>query len=149
MDAPIENNKIEIEPETLRQLNSTRKWAMFLAIIGFIVLGLLIIIGIIAGTFISAFSTGQKELGIPESLLFIPFLLLAAIYFFPVMFLFQFSRHTSHAIQSLDKMELHKGIKNLKLYFAYIGILIIIVLSFYIVIIIVAGSSWAFLKGLG
>jgi hypothetical protein len=148
MEAPLENTRIELEPETLKQLNSTRKWAMFLAIIGFIFLGLIVIIGIIAGTFLSAFSTGQKGLGIPESLMFIPFLLLAAIYFFPVLFLFRFSKHTSHAIHTLDKMELHKGIKNLKLYFAYIGILIIIVLSFYIIALIVAGSSMAFLKGL-
>jgi hypothetical protein len=149
MDAPLENTKIEIEPETLKQLNSTRKWAMFLAIIGFIFLGLIVIIGIIAGTFLTAFNTGENGLGIPESLMFIPFLLLAAIYFFPVLFLFRFSKHTSHAILTLDKMELHKGIKNLKLYFAYIGILIIIVLSFYAIILIVAGSSMAFLKGLG
>jgi hypothetical protein len=149
MDTPLENTKIELEPETLKHLDSTRKWAMFLAIMGFIFLGLLLIIGIIAGTFLSAFGTGQKGLGIPESLMFIPFLLIAAIYFFPVFFLFRFSKHTSHAIHTLDKTELHKGIKNLRLYFTYIGILIIIVLSIYVVILIVAGSSLAFLKGLG
>jgi hypothetical protein len=148
MEAPPETRKIEIEHETLKHLNTTRKWAMFLAIIGFIFLGLVLIIGIIAGTFMTAFSTGEKDLGIPDSLMFIPVILLVVIYFFPVLFLFRFSKHTSRAIQNLDKQALHKGVKYLKLYFAYVGILIILVLSIYIAVLIVAGSSMAFLKGL-
>jgi hypothetical protein len=148
METPIENRKIEIEPQTIKHLNTTRKWAMFLAIIGFIILGLIIIIGLIAGTFLTAFNSGGKDLGIPESLMFVPILLLAVIYFFPVLFLFRFSKHTSHAVQTLDKLEFHKAIKNLKSFFVYIGVLIIIILSLYIVVLIVAGSSLAFLKGL-
>ena len=148
METPLENRKIEIEQETIKHLNTTRKWAMFLAIIGFIILGLIIIIGLIAGTFLTAFNSGGKDLGIPESLMFVPILLLAVIYFFPVLFLFRFSKHTSHAVQTLDKMEFHKAIKNLKSFFVYIGVLIIIILSLYIVVLIVAGSSLAFLKGL-
>jgi hypothetical protein len=148
MEAPLENRRIEIEQETLKHLNTTRKWAMFLAIIGFIFLGLIIIIGLLAGTFLTAFSSGEKGLGIPESFMFIPILLIALVYFFPVLFLFRFSKHTSHAIQHLDKLELHKALKNLKYFFAYLGVLIIIVFSLYIVVLIVAGSSMAFLKGL-
>jgi hypothetical protein len=148
MEANLENKKIEIEQETIKHLNTTRKWAMFLAIIGFIILGLIIIIGLIAGTFLTAFNSGGKDLGIPESLMFVPILLLAVIYFFPVLFLFRFSKHTSHAVQTLDKLEFHKAIKNLKSFFVYIGVLIIIILSLYIVVLIVAGSSLAFLKGL-
>ena len=149
MESPLENNKIEIERETLSHLDTTRRWAMFLAIIGFIFLGLIIIIGLIAGTFLTAFNSGEKGLGIPESLMFLPVLLLAVVYFFPVLFLFRFSKHTSHAIHNFDKLELHKALKNLKYYFVYIGIMIIIVFSIYIVVLIVAGSSMAFLKGLG
>jgi uncharacterized membrane protein YjgN (DUF898 family) len=148
MDAPLDKNKIEIERETLSHLDTTRKWAMFLAIIGFIFLGLIIIIGLIAGTFLTAFNSGEKSLCIPESLMFIQLLLLIVIYFFPVLFLFRFSKHTSHAIQNFDKLELHKALKNLKYYFAYLGVLIIIVFSIYIVVLIIAGSSMAFLKGL-
>jgi hypothetical protein len=149
METNPEIRKIEMDQETLKNLNATRKWAMFLAIIGFIFLGLIIVIGLIAGTFLTAFNSGEKSLGIPESLMFVPILLLAVVYFFPVLFLFRFSKHTAHAIQTLDKQELHKAIKNLKICFAYIGIMIIIVFSLYIVALIVAGSSMAFLKGLG
>jgi hypothetical protein len=149
METTLENRKIEIDQETLNNLNTTRKWAMFLAIIGFIVFGLIFVFGLIAGTFLTVFNLGEKGLGIPESLMFIPILLIALIYFFPVLFLFRFSKHTAHAVQTLDKQALHKAIRNLKSYFVYIGVLIIIVLIFYIVGLIVAGTSMAFLKGLG
>jgi hypothetical protein len=148
MEASLETRKIEIEQETLKHLNTARKWAMFLAITSFIFLGLVVIIGLIAGTFLTAFGTGEKGLGIPDSLMFIPVLLIGAIYFFPVLFLFRFSKHAHHAILTLDKLALHKAIKNLKACFAYIGILIIIILTLYILVLIVAGSSMAFLKDL-
>jgi hypothetical protein len=148
MTSPPEYKRIEVEQDTLAHLNTARKWAMFLAIMGFIFLGLAVIIGLLAGTFLTAFSTGQKGLGIPESMMFIPVILLGAIYFFPVLFLFRFSKYTLHAINTLDKMAFHKAIKNLKAYFAYIGILIIIIFTLYIVVLVVAGSSMAFLKGL-
>lgn len=149
METPSENKKLEIEQSTLKQLNTARKWAMFLAIIGFIFLGIMIVVGLIAGTFLKTFSSGENNFGISDSLMFIPVLLIGLIYFFPVLFLFRFSKYISRSIQNLDNIQFHRAIKNLKLYFAYIGILIIIVLSLYIVILIVAGSSVAFLKGLG
>jgi hypothetical protein len=149
MEAPLENRKIEIDQETLKHLNTTRKWAMFHAIIGFIFLGLILIIGLLAGTFLTTFSSGVKGSGIPESLMFIPVLVIAVVYFFPILFLFRFSKHSSHAIQNLDKLEFNKAIKNLKYWFAYLGVLVIAIFSFYIIVLVVAGSSMAFLKGLG
>lgn len=148
METTTENRKIEIEEETLNYLDTTRKWAMFLAIIGFILLGLVIVVGIIAGTFLSAFSGGKTNAGISGPLVLIPLLLAAAVYYFPVLFLFRFSKHTAHAVKTLDKLELHKAIRNLKSYFVYIGVLIIIGLSFYVVVLVVTGASMAFLKGL-
>ena len=149
METSPESRKIEIGHETLNKLNSTRKWTMFLAIIDFIFLGLFIVIGVITGTFLSAFNSGETGLGIPESLMLVILFVLAVIYFFPVLFLFRFSKHAAHAVQTLDKQELHKAFRNLKSYFVYIGILIIIVLTFYIVALVVEGTSMSFLKGLG
>jgi hypothetical protein len=149
METPPEIRKIEIEQSTLSHLNTARKWAMFLAIIGFIFLGLMLVIGLIAGTFLKTFSSGENSFGISDSLIFIPIILIGVVYFFPVLFLFRFSKYISKAIHTLDKLEFHKAIKNLKYYFAYIGIVLIIILSIYLVILIVAGSSVAFLKGLG
>jgi hypothetical protein len=149
MENNVESRRIEIEQESLNHLNTTRKWAMFIAIIGFIFLGLIIIIGMIAGTFLSAFSSTSTTPEIPGYLMSAIVLVLAVVYFFPIFFLFRFSKHTAHAVKTLNKMDLYKAIKNLKSYFVYIGILIIIVLSIYIGLLVVAGSSMAFLRGLG
>lgn len=149
METNTETRKLEIEQNTLTHLNTARKWAMFVAIVHFIFLGLAVIIGILAGTFLTAFNTGENSIGIPASLMFIPVLLLGVIFFFPVLFLFRFSKYTSHALHTLDKMELHKAIKNLKAYFAYIGILTILLLTFYLIILILTGSTMSILKGLG
>jgi hypothetical protein len=149
METTTETKKIEIDHEIISNLNSTRKWTMFLAILGFIFLGFIIVFGLIAGTFLSTFKSNEVNLGIPESLMIILFIVIAAIYFFPVYFLFQFSRHTSKAVETLDKQDLNKAVKNLKAYFTYIGIMAIVVISIYIMAIIIAGASMSFLKGVG
>jgi small-conductance mechanosensitive channel len=149
METSPDNRKIEIGQETLDNLNTTRKWTMFLSILGFIFLGLLIVIGVIAGTFLSAFNTGDTVTGVPDSLIFLIFPAVDVVYFFPVLFLFRFSKHIAMAVQTLDNQALHKAIKNLKSYFVYIGVLIIIFLSFYVAILIFAGTSMAFFKGMG
>ncbi len=148
METPSEERKIEIGTETLNHLNSTWKWTMFLSILGFIFLGLIIIAGAVTSTFLTAFKTQEANLGVPESLMIIILIVVAAIYFFPVLFLFRFSRNTRDAIQNLDKRKLEKAFRNLRTYFTYIGIMVIVVLSIYFVALFAAGASMSFLKGM-
>jgi hypothetical protein len=148
MEASPENKKIEIDEKILNYLDTARKWAMFLAIIGFIILGLIIVIGLLAGTFFSVFNLNDKGLGLSESLMFIPVLLLGIIYFFPGLFLFRFSKHAGHAVQNIDIEELHKAFRSLKSYFVYTGVLIILALFCYVAVIVFEGTSMSFLKGL-
>jgi hypothetical protein len=144
MESTNQNIKIELGPETIKHLNTTRKWAMFLAILGYIFIGLLLIIGIIAGTFLSAFKTGNSGAGIPESVIIILFFVMATMYFFPIHFLFRFSKFSAHAFETGSKEELHKAFKNLKSYFIYQGVLIIIGLTIYILILLISGASLTF-----
>lgn len=146
MENSIEN-KMELGPDDLKNLNSTRKWTMFLSVLGFIFLGLLIIVGVATSTFLTAFKSKEVNLGVPESLMIVMFIIIAAIYFFPVLFLFRFSRNTRDAIHNHDKLKLEKAFRNLRTYFTYIGVMVIIVLSIYLLALVVAGSSMSFLKG--
>lgn len=147
METPSEERKLEIGPESIKNLNATRKWTMFISVLGFIFLGLLIVIGLVTSTFLTAFKSKEVNLGIPESLMAVLFIVIAAIYFFPVLFLFRFSKNTRDAVQNLDKMKLEKAFKNLRIYFTYIGIMVIIVLSIYIVALLAAGATTSLLKG--
>ena len=148
MDSNPEIRKMEIGQETLKHLNTLRKWTMFLAVSGFIFLGLIITLGLITGTFLTAFSNSDKMPGIPDALVYASFIAVTLIIFFPILFLFRFSKHTSKAVSTLDRKEMHIAIKYLKRYFIYTGVLLIVVISVYIASLILAGTSAAFLQGL-
>ena len=148
METTTEDRKIEIGPEILDHLNSTRKWTTFLAVLGFIFLGLLLIAGLATSVFLKTFKTTEANMGIPESLMILLFIIIGFIYFFPVFILFRFSRNTRNAFQILDLNKLLKGFRNLRLYFTYIGILVIVVLTIYAVGLLFAGASMSFLKGM-
>lgn len=147
MDPSLENTKIEFEHETLKYLDSIRKWAMFLAIVGFIFLGLVAVIGLVTGIFLSAFSTETFNNRFAGPLVLVSLLSMVVVYFFSIFFLFRFSKITAHAVHSPDKNELNIAIKNLKLYFVYQGILIIVGLTLYLALIILTGTSLTFLRG--
>ncbi len=149
METNPEERKIEIEQESLGNLDVARKWASFVAIVGFMLIGLLILIGLLTGVFLSLFNAGESDRGIPSVVMVLIFLILGVIYFFPALFLFRFSKQTSRAIHSLDKHELTRAIRNLKYYFVFIGSLIILGIVLYLVMFIITGASTSFLKGLG
>lgn len=148
MENPHGPGRIEIGQETLKHLNTLRQWTMFLAVSGFIFLGLIISLGLITGTFLAAFSNSDKMPGLPDALVYIAFTTVTLIIFFPILFLFRFSKHTSKAVLTLDSKEMHIAIKYLKRYFIYIGVLLIVILSVYIASLILAGTSAAFLQAL-
>ena len=143
-----EVRKIEIGPDTLRNLKATRRWTMFLSVSGFIFLGLILMLGIITGTFLTAFSHSDKIPGVPDVLLIGSFIGLALIVFFPILFLFRFSKHTSNAVAALDGKELYKAVKYLKLFFLFIGIFLILMVLAYFSAILVFGFSTSLFKGL-
>jgi hypothetical protein len=148
MENSDEPRTIEIGQESLTYLNKTRKWTMFFAILGFIFIGMLIIAGILASTFLSFFELEETGTEFPQWTIIVVCLLLSSIYFFPILFLFRFSKHTANAVATLNSEEIRLAFKNLKSCFAYLGVLLIIVLSLYVIALIIAGTSMAFLKAL-
>jgi MFS family permease len=143
-----EEKKIEIGQETLNILNTTRKWTMFLAILGFIGIGVLLGAGVVTGLFLTVFNTTETNLGFPESIIFVIVIFLALVYFFPVLYLFRFSKNISEAVRTYDKTKLHEAFRNLKAYYLYIGVLIIVFLALYIIFFIALGASAPFIEDL-
>lgn len=150
MENTPELKKIELEEDSLKDLDTTRKWSMFIAILGFIGLGLMLIIGIVAALFLSVFNGGS----IPDAVSwgFLPgaiLLVFSVIYFFPILYLYRFSKHTGIAVRTIDKSQMQKAIRYLRKFYVYMGILMIIILVAYFVVFIVSGASLAFLKDMG
>jgi hypothetical protein len=143
-----DESKIEIGPEALKNLNVTRKWTTFLSVLGFIFLGLIIVAGLATSLFLTTFKSQQANLGVPEWLMIVVIIAIGIFYFFPIFFLFRFSRNTRDGVQNRDPRKLTKGFRNLRLYFAYLGIMVILVLTVYFMLLIFAGASISFLKGM-
>jgi hypothetical protein len=146
MEETLQTGRLELGPESLKYLNTTRKWTMFFAILGFIFLGMMIIAGVAAGAFLSIFDQSPTGAEIPKWLFAAIMAAFAVLYFFPIFYLFRFSTFMRNAVQNYSSDDLRKAFKNLKAYFVYLGVLVIIVLALYFVAIVVAGASMALLK---
>jgi hypothetical protein len=116
------------------------RWGRFIGIVGFIGIGLMVIIALFAGAMMaSAMSTlGQASPfagagGIGVTVLY---LLVALLYFFPVYYLFKGATGLRNGVRNGDITSLEDGFKNLKSHYKFIGIFLIIVLSIYALIFI-------------
>jgi len=130
-----------LSPDDADQIHATAKWARLVAILGFVFLGILLLMGFTMGPFISrvlalnAAMTGQAMpidptmLGLLYGVLF---LIAVIIYFFPTLFLYQYATRTLRALRGgFDAARFSKGIGAQRSFFAYVGILMIILVGLY------------------
>jgi len=129
-----------IDATSRAHLSEAAKWAKFLAIFGFIMCGLLVIIGIFFGTFMSTFSSGPYGNEYSNSAVFggslavvmiVVYVGIAVLYFFPCLFLLRFANHMRNALNTNEQLTLNSSFQNLKIMFRYVGILTIVLISFY------------------
>ena len=124
-------------------LIETAKWGKFLAILGYIGIGLILLIAIGVMVMGSA-SKLFPGIGMPMGAFGLIYIAIAAFYFFPVYYLHQFSLKIRQGLTSQDAQSITTGFQNLKSLFKFMGIFTIAVLSIYglvIVIAIVAGVA--------
>lgn len=142
-----------IDTASRAHLSEAAKWAKFLAIVGFVVCGLIVIAGIFAGSFLSMMSgvysdeyRGSTALTSGMGAFMAIFYAgIAVLFFFPYLFLFRFANHMKSALNTSDQQTLNSSFQNLKIMFRYVGILTIILVSFYalafLMIIVTAASG--------
>jgi hypothetical protein len=130
--------ELQIDNQSSGYLSETAKWTRFLSILGFIFCGLILLIAIFFGSFISsAFSKyGNAATSGVGSLFVIIYVVVALIYFFPCLYLFNFSGKMQIALRNNDQAQLNLAFKNLKSCFKFLGILTIVILGFYFLILI-------------
>lgn len=149
---PVEKQKLEITPEISDHLVQTGKWAKFLAILGFVFMGLMVFIGFGMGIIMSFLPGGQAGvLPFPSFIFGFIYLIFAAIYFFPILYLFRFSTGIKQALLSKNQKQLVWAFGNLKSHYRFVGILMIVMLAFYAVVFVVMmfAGLFAGLSGLG
>ena len=102
----VKNSKIELLDESVSNLNVIRKWTNFLAILGFIVIGIMVLVGFTASLFFSRFPGGGLGRHFPGFLFGFIYLVFALINFFPIFYLFRFANYTKKALDKNSSSEL-------------------------------------------
>ncbi len=142
---------LNIDPVTKTHLGETARWARFLAILGMAVLALGLIVSLMGATMFTrffGFPTGIEDesnaaLGAVRIGMVIGTLIVSAIFFFPLLFLLRFANAMKRAIAANDQLRLNVAFQNLKVYFRYLGILVIILVVLYGIIIAIAVMGFA------
>lgn len=139
---PEETQKrIELTDMACLFLTETAKWAKFLAILGFIGIGFMVLFAIFFVLMMSKFSSQLNSSGVQFQaiqgwIMSIGYLIGAVIYIFPVYYLYKFANKTSKALNANDTNLLTEGLRYLKSHYLFIGILAIIAMVFYAFLII-------------
>lgn len=134
---------LQLTSESVGFLVTTAKWGKFLAILGFIVTGLLFVSGILMSFVLGKLQDEMVPLNmpIPPIVLSIIYILIAAIYVIPVIFLNTFCNNALKAINSYSNEYLTKSLKNLKNLFVFIGVSTVIILALYLIVLVIVGSA--------
>ena len=129
------SNDLQVSPQAQSYLTESARWGKFLAIMGFIVCGFMMILSFFMPVFLTQlppynsvsteFSSGMK-VGMT-----IVYLLLALLSFFPCFYLYKFSVKMQSAVKMVSQENFDESLMNLKSTFKFYGIFVIIILSFY------------------
>jgi hypothetical protein len=142
----MRDHELTLNELALDSLRVSAKWCMFLAIVGFIFIGLMLVGGVFATVAMSALSEmpndPYNQLGMDNpvmqmrSYLGAIYIVMALLYFFPIYYLFNYAKGTKMALESGNPEVLANALKNLKSHHKYLGIVTIIIISLYILAII-------------
>lgn len=144
---------VVLTPEAQGYLRESGKWANFLGIVGFVLTGLIVIIALFAGTMmasLSTFSAGAGAAAGMGGLLTVIYLVIAVVYFFFSLYLYQFGSQVKKGLMYVDSETVTIALGKLKSFFKLWGILTIVVLSLYalmIIIVIIFGMSAGSMMG--
>src|SRR5690606_7998117 len=127
-------NSLIINQNTYTILLEAARWSRLIAIFGFVSIGLMVVAGGVMGTiFTSTGVMGRQSLplGISGSLLTAFFRLMAALYDFPVQWLYDVSRQSDEALLGSYQMLMNEALLRLKAHYQYLGILTLLMLCLY------------------
>jgi hypothetical protein len=141
------SNELQVSPQALSYLSESAKWGKFLAIMGFIICGITVVLAFFLPVFLtqlppyntlpSEFNSGMKVT------MTIVYLLLALLFFFPCFYLYKFSVKMQSAVKMVSQENFDESLMNLKSILKFYGIFTIIILSFYalaFIIVVIAAA---------
>ena len=131
--------------EITNYLMETAKWGKFLAIAGYVGIGILFLLAIfmmIGMSTMSDFSGADFPMGAVGFI----YIIMGAVYYFPVTYLYKYAVQIKKGLQSNDPTTITAGFQNLKSLFKFMAIVTIVILSIYGLMLLVAVPLMLFLK---
>ncbi len=129
-----DSDTLPIDEQARSTFLEMSKWTKFLAILGFVFLGLMIIAGLFIGLIVSNHPT-YREFGVFGKLgaigIVLIYLVIAAYSFYPVYALLKYSTGMKKALETNDRSEFNTALTYLKNMFKFIGVSYIILLCIY------------------
>lgn len=128
---------LTIDPLAKSHLLETAKWARFLAIVGFVFLAFAVLLGIYSTVTVNRFEEDYREMGGlgSEGVLSsagtgvaVMYIIMAVIWFFPLLFTLRFANQIRNALQSNNQELLSTSFQSLKVCYRYLGIVTVIFL---------------------
>ena len=126
-------SKLELTIFSIEHLREIAKWSRFLAIIGFVGIGL----NVLGVGFFFLLAPGMAPFAAEGFNMFagfagfIVFVFIAALYFLPILWLYRFGDNLKKAIDMNNSAELESAFGFLKKHYKYVGILVICLILFY------------------
>lgn len=117
--------------------------------VGFIFLVFMVIAGIVASVAVSRYedvyvgTSGRRASGVLGTATAVTYIIMALIWFFPLLFLFRFANAMKDGLASNDQQRVNTSFQNLKVCFRYLGIVSAIGLALMLlgIILVIAGSA--------
>jgi hypothetical protein len=133
----IQLAELKLTSEAKSYLKETAKWAFFLSIVGFIGIALLVIVALFANTIFDSLPQTQELPFNMGKFIAIIYLVMAAIYLFPVYYLMQFANKMKAALSLKEDDILTESFGMLKSHYKFMGVFTIIILSLYAMLFVV------------
>ncbi len=145
--------ELSLDRESIDHLTESARWGKFLAIIGFITVGLLVIFSFFIGAIFANFSALSPYPGtdtraassLGGAFFTVIYLIVAVIYFFPCLYLFRYSVRMKAALNTNDQTKLNQSLKSQKMLYRYVGIVTIIAISLELLALLIGGVAMLFL----
>ncbi len=134
-DDPLDHNtqalesnsgSLQITPNVREMWRQIANWSMFFAILLFIALGLMTIFGLLV-----AFSMMRAE----TVLILFLFIIYGTLIFFPGLYFYRFAQQAKLALRTDDTNLMEEAFLNLKRFYRFTGIVLIVFIGLYLLII--------------
>jgi amino acid transporter len=145
----FEKFELQLDQTAKDFLKETAKWAYFLAILGFIGIVLIVVIAIFAGVIFSTLGNTVPGMAVYGgsfgTIISVVYFLLAAVYFFPVYYLFKFASNGKKAFKDNDTEALTASLGYLKSHYKFVGIMMLSILVLYglMIVFVVLGGLFS------